>query len=208
MNTIKTFIKFIKVLFLVIVLVLFTLILYKPTKNNNLNSSSNLNKLIDKANHIFILEKFDTSQGPTHDDVAEKLKEELEEELNEISTTVMPTAASPTEMEYPPKITDMIDQLKDLEGVCKTFETQRSAEQEDERIRLETLHRQQLDVETEKIEQLKDIVKYYKEEYDKKLTINNTCRQQQKKNLNGDINYIQENVDQLKRNEVILNLKK
>lgn len=204
MNTIKTFIKFIKVLFLVTVLVLFTLILYKPTINNNLNSSSNLNKLIDKANHIFILEKFNTSQEPTHDDVAKQ----LEEELKEISTTVMPTTESPTEMDNPPLITEMINQLKDLEAECKLFDKQRSQEQEVERIRLKTLHRQQLDVETEKIEQLKDIVKYYKEEYEKKLTINTKCRQQQKLQLDGDINYIQDNVDQLKRNEVILNFKK
>ena len=61
MTLIKNILKMIKVVSLVIILILFTWLLHKPKtiknniQNNNKQTKSNLQKLIDQANHIFII---------------------------------------------------------------------------------------------------------------------------------------------------------
>jgi len=209
-----------KVVFLVLILILFTWLLHKPKtiKNNNLNSSNNLNKLINKANYIFRIENFTTSNSPTistnpttSNSPTIDATANLKEALTKTTTTVMPDSTDPppdSSSECDRTIDNIIEDLEQLETKCDTFEQKQNNKYKDERTRLDDLYRNQLEIETDKIEQLKGLVKYYKTQYDTKLNINNKCRQETQLKLDKDTNFVNKNRDNLQAQKLILELNK
>ena len=205
MTFIKNIIKMTKVVSLVFILILFTWLLHKPkTIKNNLNSTSNLQTLINKANHIFIVENFQSSASPN--EAVSNFENALQKTKTQ-TTTVMPNLPSPIDSGDSSNIEDVLTDLDTLEKRCKTYEQNQINNFDTERKRLDDIHRGQLDIETDKINQLKEIVKYYKKEYDTKLTINTACRKEKQFKLDKDITQINTNTDKLKSKELILDLK-
>jgi hypothetical protein len=211
MTFIKNVIKITKVVSLVFILILFTCLLHKPKtiknnnnlNNNNLNSRSNLQKLIDQANHIFIVENFQSSPN----EAVSNLANGIGKSNTQTTTTVMPNPPSPTDSCDSSNIETVLTDLDTLEKRCQTYEQNQSNKFDTERKRLDDIHRGQLDIEKDKINQLQEIVKYYKKEYDTKLTINTKCRHEKQLKLDNDIKHINKPNDNLKNKEIILELK-
>ena len=62
-----------------------------------------------------------------------------------------------------------------MEQKCKEYEENERTKLDNERRYLKEKYREQLEIENDKIEQLKDLVNYRRRYY-KKLKINNDCR--------------------------------
>ena len=67
-----------------------------------------------------------------------------------------------------------------MEEKCRDYETKERDKIDKERQYLKEKYREQLEIENDKIEQLKDLVNYYRKRYYKKLNINNECRKKYK----------------------------
>ncbi len=214
MTVIKNIITITKVVFLILILILFTWLLHKPKTiqnniQNNKHSKSNLQKLIDQANHIFIIENFETSPSPNT--AVSNLENGIEK--SNTQTTVMPepepdTNSDPNTCNTDTNISTIINDLEEIETKCSDFETSQTNKYQEERQRLDDLYRQQLDIENDKIEQLQGLVKYYKKQYDTKLKVNNKCRQETNLKLEKDTKTIQNNIQNLQAKKFILELNK
>ena len=98
--------------------------------------------------------------------------------------------------------------MDSLEEKCDTFEERQTTKFKEKQKELQEEYRTQLDLETEKINQLKDIVSYYKKQYDTKLNLNKQCRTETGLKLNQDIQTVEQNQAQLKSRKVVLELNK
>ena len=201
-----------KVVSLVFILILFTWLLHKPKpiqnniQNNNKQTKSNLQNLIDQANHIFIIENFESS--PPQEDPVENLGQQMDKSPSPEPTQASTTTQEPSEPEdTSSNITEIINNLEDLEAKCEIFEKTQTQKFKDEQEVLEEDNRRQLDLENEKIDQLKDIVAYYKKQYDTKINLNTQCRTEKGLKLNEDLKTINNNVDKLRSKNVVLELK-
>jgi len=214
MTLIKNILKMTKVVSLVFILILFTLLLHKPKpiqnniQNNNKQTKYNLQTLIDQANHIFIIENFDSS--PPQEDPVDNLGQQMETspspDPTHVPTTKPPEPSEPEETSA--NISEIINNLDTLEDKCEIFEERQTKKFKDEQQQLNEEYRTQLDLETEKINQLKDIVSYYKKQYDTKLNLNTQCRKETGIKLEEDLKTVKENTDTLKSRKVVLELNK
>ena len=216
MTLIKNILKMTKVVSLVLILILFTWLLHKPKtiknniQNNTNQSKSNLQTLIDQANHIFIIENF-VSNSPPQKNPADAMEIQLETPPSPAPTTSIPTTTSieSYEPEEPSSdIHEIISKLDNLEERCNNFEERQTTKFKDEQQQLQEEYRIQLDLETEKINQLKDIVSYYKRQYDTKLKLNTQCRKETGLQLDEDIKTVQNDKKSLKSKKVVLELNK
>ena len=121
----------------------------------------------------------------------------MESEINKINTSVINNTD---------QVDKIFNQLVDLEDKCNTLEQRELEKQTKEITRINEIHRQQLDIENEKITHLKDVVKFYNQQYKDKLKINKKCRSEISKNLDNETEFIQNNLNTMKDNSIKLNL--
>jgi len=193
--------------------------LLRNYNNNNLNKLlSNSNKILNKE-HFYASppqEEEEKKDTETSNNALETLKNEIDNSLINTNKKVIEKNTDKIILENlqnnmnnenivsqvdvidnAPASTEQVDllitQLDDLEDKCNILEQRELEKQQKEKERLAEIHRQQLDIETEKINSLKDIVKYYKKQYNNKLNINKKCRDDIESNLQKDVNHIKEN---------------
>ena len=194
--------------------------LLRNYNNNNLNKLlSNSNKILNKEHfyasppqeEVLVKKEIETSNNAletlkneidnsrintdkkvkeqnTDKIILENLQNNMNNENIASQVDVIDNAPASTE-----QVDLLITQLDDLEDKCNILEQRELEKQQKEKERLAEIHRQQLDIETEKINSLRDIVKYYKKQYNNKLKVNKKCRDDIESNLQKDVNHIKDN---------------
>lgn len=71
---------------------------------------------------------------------------------------------------------NMIKNLDNLEEKCRYFEGKRDEYDEQEKIRTDKTMKEQIELEDAKIDELKEIVNYYRRKYNEKIHISSKCR--------------------------------
>lgn len=152
-----------------------------------LNASSNLNNIINNNESILVRENFENSLNKL-DSALNNLnsKEESEEKQAVSSNNVS------FQEDTDANIDDLLEQLDTMEEKCRVYETNEREKLDKERQYLKEKYREQLEIENDKIEQLKDLVNYYRKRYYKKLKINNDCRKKIQGRLDEDTDFIKD----------------
>lgn len=123
--------------------------------------------------------------------ILKSLKEINTEQNNDNSeTTNTPeTTSNSCDLQFK-NVDEVVSQLDDLEQKCNTYEEEQTKKNKLERERLKEIYNEQLEIETGKINELKNIVNYYRKRYNSKLSINNKCRKDKQLDIKNTIKSI------------------
>ena len=92
----------------------------------------------------------------------------------------------------------MLTQLNNIETVCKEQTDQQKIIEQDESNRLDKERLLQLDLEDEKIRELEELVKHYRQLYYQKNAVTNKCRSELMENVERQYNSIKEKPSEFK----------
>ena len=139
---------------------------------------------------VYETEPNDEVSSPLNN-ILKSLKEINTEQNNDNSeTTNTPeTTSNSCDLQFK-NVDDVVSQLDDLEQKCNTYEQEQTKKNKLERERLKEIYNEQLEIETEKINELKNIVNYYRKRYNSKLSISNKCRKDKQQDIKNTIKSI------------------
>ena len=100
---------------------------------------------------------------------------------------------SNTQYDKSTQLGNMLTQLNNIELVCKNQTDKQKLAEEAESNRLDKERLLQLDLEDEKIRELEELVKHYRQLYYQKNAVTNKCRSELMKNVERQYNSIKEN---------------
>jgi hypothetical protein len=157
----------------------------KQVYNSNTNSND-LRNAINNNENILIMENFQNSLN-SFDNAIESLETENHPEKETVTASNVNFQQGEDA-----DIEDLLDQLDTMEEKCRVYETNEREKLDKEHAYLKQKYREQLEIENDKIEQLKDLVNYYRKRYYKKLKINNDCRKKIQGRLDEDTDFIKD----------------
>jgi hypothetical protein len=108
------------------------------------------------------------------------------------------TSNSDSKYDTKTNLGSMLTQLNNIETVCKEQTEQQKIIEQDESNRLDKERLLQLDLEDEKIRELEDLVKHYRQLYYQKNAVTNKCRSELKENIDKQYNFIKDNSSDFK----------
>jgi len=165
-------------------------------KKENYNIKNSLTPIIQGGKRILSKEHFQT-----YGERAAAAKEKEEKE-----TTSKPVASEEESQDNDENLTELMDHLDHMEKKCTEYENREKEKINQETEDLQTKYKAQLEIENDKIEQLKDLVNYYRKRYYKKLKINNKCRSEMQSKLDNDTEFIKDLKDKAQDNQIKLNV--
>jgi hypothetical protein len=161
---------------------------FKRIQSSNNNTNTLENSI--KANEtILVKENFQNSLNQLDVDTS-KLSSESEKNKEEEQSVSGNNVSY--QLDEDANIDDLLEQLDTMEDKCKEYEDKERTKLDKERQYLKEKYREQLEIENDKIEQLKDLVNYYRRRYYKKLKINNDCRKKIQGRLDEDTDFIKD----------------
>lgn len=182
-----------------------TLIVTLLRKRHN-QSNNNIDKGIDNSisRLIGLKEKFQTQSGSQYNsrnkDTEDEAEEQIDNALGKIPSTTTQTTqhieslsiGDENENNTAQSLDDMFDNLKNLEDKCTRYEDRQRETDDIEKMRHEERVQEQLDIENVKINELTEIVNFYRKKYQEKMSVNSQCRE-------NKFNILETNIDKLNK---------
>ena len=162
-----------------------TLLRKRHTQSNN-NIDNGIDNSISRL--IGIKEKFQTKRGSQYNSrnkaAGDEAEDQIDKGLGEIpSTTTQPQHIDSLNIDEDDEnntaqsLDQMFVNLKNLEDKCKSYEEGQRDTDDIEKKRHEESVQEQLDIENVKINELTEIVNFYRKKYQEKMTVNSQCRE-------------------------------
>lgn len=174
----------------------------EPYKTRN-----NLSPIILGGKRILAKENFE-NPTPVKDlqNSIDSAKQNELEEPDPITTTSTPVSLEEEIEDNEQGLTNLMKHLDTMEAKCTVYEANERDKIQKETDYLKEKYKDQLNIENEKIEQLKDLVNYYRKRYYKKLNINNQCRVKIQSKLDDDTDFIKDLGETAQDNQLKLNI--
>ena len=173
-----------------------TLLRKRHTQSNN-NIDNGIDNSISRL--IGIKEKFQTLNGSNHNNRNKNTEDSTEELIiqglqHKPSTTTQHIESLSTgdgdENNTAQSLDQMFDNLKNLEEKCNKYEEGQRETDDIEKQRHEEFVQEQLNIENVKINELTEIVNFYRKKYQEKMSVNSQCRE-------NKFNTLETNIDKL-----------
>tara|TARA_B110001450_G_scaffold254741_2_gene280729 strand:+ start:1415 stop:2128 length:714 start_codon:yes stop_codon:yes gene_type:complete len=172
-----------------------TLLRKRHTQSNN-NIDNGIDNSINRL--IGIKEKFQTESGSQYTKQNKNTEDSTEEQISSAlqqkpSTTTQHIDSlniddDENENNTAQSLDKMFENLKNLEDKCNSYEEGQRETDDKEKQRHEESVQEQLDIENVKINELTEIVNFYRKKYQEKMTVNSQCRENKFNTLETNIN--------------------